>query len=119
VTDALLRAGADIVELNTVRKHLSRIKGGRLAEAAFPAAVINLVVSDVVGNDLQSIASGPTHWDSTTFADALRIMKKYGLWTKARAGAGGHPGRALRPDPRDAEKRRSSSPESLDLHHRR
>jgi glycerate-2-kinase len=83
VTDALLRAGADIVELNTVRKHLSAFKGGGLAEAAYPAAVVNLVVSDVIGNDLESIASGPTHWDSTTYADARRILKKYRLWTKA------------------------------------
>jgi len=85
VTDALLRAGADIVELNTVRKHLSKIKGGGLAKAAYPAAVVNLVVSDVLGNDLESIASGPTHWDSTAYADARRILKKYGLWTKAPA----------------------------------
>lgn len=85
VTDALLRAGADIVELNTVRKHLSEIKGGRLAEAAYPATVVTLVVSDVIGNDLESIASGPTHWDSTTYADARCILKKYGLWTKAPA----------------------------------
>jgi len=83
VTDALLRAGADIVELNTVRKHLSEVKGGRLAAAAYPAAVVNLVVSDVLGNDLESIASGPTHWDSTTFADARCVLKKYSLWTKA------------------------------------
>jgi len=85
VTDALLRAGADIVELNTIRKHLSEVKGGRLAAAAYPAAVVNLVVSDVLGNDLESIASGPTHWDSTTFADARRILEKYSLWTKAPA----------------------------------
>ncbi len=85
VTNALLRAGADIVELNTVRKHLSEVKGGRLAEAAYPAAVVNLVVSDVVGNDLESIASGPTHWDSTTYGDARHILKKYHLWAKAPA----------------------------------
>jgi glycerate-2-kinase len=85
VTDALLKAGADIVELNTVRKHLSAVKGGRLAEAAYPAAVVNLVVSDVVGNDLESIASGPTYWDSTTYPDARRILKKYRLWNKSPA----------------------------------
>jgi glycerate-2-kinase len=84
-TDALLRAGADIVELNTVRKHLSKIKGGRLAEAAFPATLVNLVISDVLGNELESIASGPTHWDSTSFADARRILEKYRLWVKAPA----------------------------------
>lgn len=83
VTKELLRAGASITELNTVRKHLSAIKGGRLAEAAFPAKVVNLVISDVIGNDLENIASGPTYWDSSTYRDALRVLKKYGLWTKA------------------------------------
>jgi len=85
VTDSLLRAGADIVELNTIRKHLSAVKGGRLAAAAYPAAVVNLVVSDVIGNDLESIASGPAYWDSTTYADARHILKKCLLWTKAPA----------------------------------
>jgi glycerate-2-kinase len=79
VTEALLRAGADIAELNAVRKHLSAIKGGRLAEAAYPARIVNLVLSDVVGNDLESIASGPTHWDSTTYDTAVRVLKKYRL----------------------------------------
>jgi glycerate-2-kinase len=85
VTDALMRAGANIVELNTVRKHLSEVKGGRVAAAAYPATVVSLIVSDVIGNDLESIASGPTHWDSTTFADARRVLKKYELWTNAPA----------------------------------
>jgi len=85
VTDSFLRAGADIVELNTVRKHLSAFKGGRLAEAAYLAAIVNLVLSDVVGNDLESIASGPTYWDSTTYAKARSILKKYRLWAKAPA----------------------------------
>jgi glycerate 2-kinase len=80
VTGSLLRAGADIREMNVVRKHLSGIKGGRLARAARRATLVNLVVSDVVGDDLESIASGPTHWDSSTFADAREILKKYGLW---------------------------------------
>src|SRR5512135_2422197 len=71
VVGELLRAGADIRELNAVRKHLSGIKGGGLAKAAFPAAVATLVISDVIGDDLESIASGPTHWDSSTFADAM------------------------------------------------
>jgi glycerate-2-kinase len=85
VTDALLQAGADIIELNTVRKHLSQIKGGRLAAAAYPAAVVNLVVSDVVGNDLESIASGPSYWDSTSYGEARRILEDYSLWVKAPA----------------------------------
>jgi glycerate 2-kinase len=83
VTEMLLKAGASIDELNTVRKHLSRIKGGRLAQAAFPATVINLIVSDVVGNDLENIASGPTCWDSSTYTDAFRVLKKYSLWDLA------------------------------------
>lgn len=83
VTEALLKAGADIREVNAVRKHLSGIKGGRLAEAAWPATVLNLVVSDVVGNDLEVIASGPSHWDTTTFGRARRVLEKYGLWSRA------------------------------------
>jgi glycerate 2-kinase len=77
-TDILLRAGADIFELNTVRKHLSRIQGGRLARAAAPATVVTLVLSDVVGNQLEVVASGPTVPDSTTFADAWAVLEKYG-----------------------------------------
>lgn len=80
VTELLMKAGADIKELNTVRKHLSRIKGGRLARAAWPARVFNLVVSDVIGNDLESIASGPTWHDSTTFDQAISTLNKYSLW---------------------------------------
>jgi glycerate 2-kinase len=85
ITGALLRAGAGITELNAVRKHLSAIKGGRLAQAAYPARVVNLVLSDVIGNDLESIASGPTYWDSSTYADAVGILKRYHLWKSAPA----------------------------------
>ncbi|MCX8160686.1 MAG: glycerate kinase [Candidatus Saccharicenans sp.] len=80
ITGLLMKAGADIRELNTVRKHLSRIKGGRLARAAWPARLFNLIVSDVVGNDLESIASGPTWHDSTTYGQAISILEKYSLW---------------------------------------
>ncbi len=79
MTDMLLKAGASIQELNTVRKHVSRVKGGRLAQTAFPATVLTLVLSDVIGNDLDVIASGPTAPDSTTFADAAAVIEKYGL----------------------------------------
>jgi len=82
VTRDLLRAGADIREMNAVRKHLSGIKGGRLAKAAHPATIVNLVISDVAGDDLGNIASGPTHWDSSTFGDARRVLEKYGLWKR-------------------------------------
>lgn len=74
VTDALLRSGAGIVELNTVRKHLSRIAGGRLARAAAPARVLTLALSDVVGGAPDAIGSGPTVPDPTTFGDALRVL---------------------------------------------
>jgi glycerate 2-kinase len=79
LTDALLRCGATINEINTVRKHCSQIKGGQLARAAFPAAVVALILSDVVGNPLDVIASGPTVADTTTFADAVAILRKYDL----------------------------------------
>ncbi|HLJ59996.1 MAG TPA: glycerate kinase [bacterium] len=78
-TDLLLRSGAAIGEINTVRKHLSRVAGGRLAVAASPARVVALVVSDIVGTPLDAIASGPTVPDSTTYADALGVLDAYGL----------------------------------------
>ena len=82
VTDLLLRSGADISELNAVRKHLSAIKGGRLARIAHPATVITLMLSDVIGDRLDVIASGPTVPDPTTFGDALSVLEKYGLRDK-------------------------------------
>jgi hydroxypyruvate reductase len=77
VNAALLRSGAAIGEINTVRKHLSAIKGGRLASAAFPARVVTLVISDVPGDDPADIASGPTVADRSTFADARAVLAKY------------------------------------------
>ncbi|SFR68501.1 glycerate kinase type-2 family protein [Halogeometricum limi] len=78
-TDALLKSGAHIGELNAVRKHLSTLKGGGLARLAAPATVVGLVLSDVVGNDLGTIASGPTAPDETTYDDALSVLDRYGL----------------------------------------
>lgn len=77
----LTSKGANILELNIVRKHLSEVKGGGLAKMAYPATVISLMVSDVLGNDLASIASGPTVYDKSTKKDAERILRKYGLQT--------------------------------------
>ncbi|MDP6352745.1 MAG: glycerate kinase [Alphaproteobacteria bacterium] len=77
VTSALLRSGATIGEINCVRKHLSAIKGGRLAVAAAPAQVVALAISDVPGDDPAVIASGPTVADPTTFADARAVLDKY------------------------------------------
>jgi hydroxypyruvate reductase len=79
VTRALLRSGADISEINTVRKHLSRIKGGRLARHAFPARVVTLAISDVPGDEPSAIGSGPTVPDPTTLADARAVVARYQL----------------------------------------
>lgn len=76
-TDALLRSGATIHEINAVRKHCSAIKGGQLADALAPATVVSLVFSDVVGNDLDVIASGPLVPDRSTFADAIEVLDRY------------------------------------------
>lgn len=79
VTHLLLRAGATIREMNAVRKHLSDLKGGQLARWAAPAHVISLIISDVIGDPLDFIASGPTAPDTTSFSDAASIIHKYGL----------------------------------------
>ncbi|MCX6702632.1 MAG: DUF4147 domain-containing protein [Candidatus Wolfebacteria bacterium] len=78
-TKALTKSGADIIELNTVRKHLSEFKAGGLAKLSCPATLISLIVSDVCGNDLSMVSSGPTVSDYTTKTDAENILKKYGL----------------------------------------
>jgi glycerate 2-kinase len=83
VTSLLLSCGASIAEINAVRKHLSRIKGGRVAVQASPATLVSLILSDVIGDDLNVIASGPTVPDPTTFADALAVLERYNLVRKA------------------------------------
>lgn len=79
INRALLESGANITEMNCVRKHLSRIKGGRLAAACAPARVVTLTISDVPGDDPSVIASGPTVPDATTCADAVAILQRYGI----------------------------------------
>ena len=79
ITSALLRSGASIGEINCVRKHLSAIKGGRLAAAAWPASVLTLAISDVPGDDPAVIASGPTVADPTTAVDALKVLDFYSI----------------------------------------
>lgn len=81
----LLRCGADIKEINTIRKHISLIKGGNLASQLYPSTVLNILVSDVPGDRLDTIASGPLVPDETTFHDALHILRKYRLHTKLPA----------------------------------
>ena len=79
INNALLASGANLSEMNCVRKHLSRIKGGRLAAACAPARVVTLTISDVPGDDASIIASGPTVPDATSCADALAILQRYGI----------------------------------------
>ena len=79
ISTMLLRAGATIGEINTVRKHASQIHGGFMAKYAYPATVLSLVISDVPGNDIQMVASGPTVYDTTTKVQAAAIAKRYGL----------------------------------------
>lgn len=86
LTGRLLSSGADIKEMNTIRKHLSLVHGGRLAEVIYPACIINLIISDVVGNRLNMVSSGPTLPDESTFSDALDILRKYRLTKKLSQG---------------------------------
>jgi len=82
VTNILLKSGASIHEINTIRKHLSGIKGGQLAKKVDPATLITLIISDVVGDDLSFISSGPTVPDKTSFQDCMSIIEKYELHDK-------------------------------------
>jgi len=82
LTRALLKSGATINEINSIRKHLSGFKGGWLAKKAYPATVLNIILSDVVGDPLDTIASGPTVPDQTTFTQAKGVLEKYKLWSK-------------------------------------
>jgi len=86
LTRLLLASGADIGEMNTLRKHLDQLKGGGLARLAAPAQVITLILSDVIGSPLDVIASGPTVADSTTYGQALDILRKYDLERKTPPG---------------------------------
>lgn len=86
-TRLLLRSGASIHEMNCVRKHISQIKGGQLARLAYPATLLTLILSDVIGDDLDVIGSGPTVPDRSTLADARAIFEKYGIGNKLPAAA--------------------------------
>jgi hydroxypyruvate reductase len=105
-TEALLRCGASIDEINTLRKHLEQLKGGQLARLAGPATLASLVLSDVVGSPLDVIASGPTVPDHSTWADAWQIVQRYGLEPalpepvvqRLRAGLAGHLPDTPKPD---------------------
>ncbi len=101
INKALLKSGAAIDEMNCVRKHLSAIKGGRLAAMCAPARVVTLLISDVPGDAPEVIASGPTVPDSSTCADALRILGRYGIKLPAAARAGLDSGAFETPKPGD------------------
>lgn len=107
VTQALLKSGADIRQINCVRKHLSALKGGRLACLAAPARVLTLAISDVPGDDLSAIASGPTVTDPTTCVEALEILDRYRIDLSPTAREALHSGRAETPKPGDARFARS------------
>ena len=90
VTEFLMRAGATIGDLNCVRKHLDLLKGGRLAREAAPARVLGLALSDVVGDELDVIASGPLTPDTTRFADAVAVLRRYDVWNRAPLAVRGY-----------------------------
>lgn len=102
-TTVLLRSGATIQEINTVRKHLSAVKGGQLL-AATRATVVSLILSDVMGDDLGSIGSGPTAPDPTTFRDARAILDRFRLWTKLPARVRRHLTKGIRKQVPDTPK---------------
>ena len=103
-TKLLLACGATIHEFNTVRKHLSRVKGGRLSQMAYPATVASLILSDVVGDDLDVIASGPTVPDSGTFQDARKILKSYNIWDQLAPSVRSHIEKAVAGQKEDTPK---------------
>lgn len=104
LTALLLRCGADITEINTVRKHCARLQGGQLARLATPAQVVTLILSDVVGTPLDAIASGPTVPDRSTFADAWAVLTRYGILDQAPSSVRGHLARGLAGETPDTPK---------------
>ncbi|MGC9148554.1 MAG: glycerate kinase type-2 family protein [Sulfolobales archaeon] len=84
ISEMLMKAGADIIELNTVRKHLSMTKGGRLLKLVNSEEIVSLIISDVIGDPISFIASGPTAVDETTYRDAYNILIKRGIWSRIR-----------------------------------
>lgn len=95
LTQLLLRSGADITEINAVRKHCSRLQGGQLVRLAAPAQVVTLILSDVVGSPLDAIASGPTVPDRSIFGDAWAVLERYGVADRVPASVAEHLGRGV------------------------
>lgn len=107
ITRQLLRSGAGIREINSVRKHLSDLKGGRLAEST-DATVLTLILSDVLGDDLSAIASGPTAPDPTTYSQAVQCLKRYKIWARAPKTVRNHLERGKRGEISETPKARSA-----------
>ena len=103
----LLGCGANIKEINTVRKHLSRIKGGNFLKMSYPARVHTFILSDVIGDDLSSIASGPTVPDNTSFKDVKRILQKYKIWDKTPPAVINHINRGMNDSKLETPKKNS------------
>ena len=104
VTRLLLACGADIHEINSIRKHLSRAKGGGLARFAYPATVVSLILSDVIGDDLNVIASGPAVPDTSTFDDTRQVLEKYDIWDQVPQSVQSRIERGLKGDVEDTPK---------------
>lgn len=115
-TDLLLRAGATIQELNAVRKHLDRLKGGRLARKAVPARVIALVLSDVIGDPLDVIASGPLSPDPSTFAQAVDVLKTRSVWEKLPSAVRVHLEKGVAGDVEESPKPGDPAFETVEVH---
>ena len=105
VTSRLIRSKATIREINTVRRHLSRIKGGRLAELCHASTIISFIMSDVTGNPLHDIASGPTAPDPTSYQDAVEVLRRHGLWSDSPRTVKSHLTRGLKGELPDTPKR--------------
>jgi len=103
-TELLLRSGADIHAVNTVRKHLSRVKGGRLAGSIYPGRTLSMILSDVVGDNLDVIASGPTAPDTTTFRDALTVLERFHLTERVPSEVAKHLAAGARGDASETPK---------------
>ena len=106
VTSSLIRSKATIREINTVRRHLSRIKGGRLAELCH-ASIISFIMSDVTGNPLHDIASGPTAPDPTTYLDAVEVLRRHGLWGNCPRTVKSHLAKGLKGELSETPKKES------------
>jgi hydroxypyruvate reductase len=115
INQRLLESGADIGQMNTVRKHLSRIKGGRLAAACYPARVVTLAISDVPGDNASVIASGPTVGDASTCAEALRVLSQYQIEVPAPVLQRLHDGTLETPKPGDPRLQHQGLPHPVHL----